>query len=153
MIRLGQGNGAAGTDTAERGAAGPRPRYRPLILLVEDDAHDREIYGKTLWYNGFEVITGQDGVEAVELAREHRPDLIVVDLLLPRMNGIEVCRRLRSDPATANVPIIALTARAESEFGLLARDAGCSVYLEKPITPFNVLREVEKILGRAPPPG
>jgi CheY-like chemotaxis protein len=138
------------------GAASRRPartpRTRPLILLAEDDVHDSEIYGKTLWYNGYDVIHGGDGEAALELARRHAPDLVLVDLLLPRMNGIDLCRQLRDDPAFRDVPLIALTARAEREFGLLARDAGCSGYLEKPIGPFAVLEAVERMIGRAPPP-
>lgn len=136
--------------------ARPRDRHgraRPLVLLAEDDQHDGEIYGKTLWYNGYDVLHAADGEVALDLARRHTPDLIIVDLLLPKMNGIEVCRQLGEDPAVADVPIIALTARAEREFGLLARDAGCSDYLEKPIGPFAVLAAVEKAIGRAPSPG
>jgi CheY-like chemotaxis protein len=128
-------------------------RARPLVLLAEDDLHDSEIYGKTLWYNGFDVIYAEDGPTALELARRHTPDLVLVDLLLPRMNGIDVCRQLRAEPRLRDVPVIALTARAEGEFGLLARDAGCSGYLEKPIGPFAVLEAVEQVIGRAPPPG
>jgi DNA-binding response OmpR family regulator len=128
-------------------------RTRPLVLLVEDDPHDRHMYGRTLWYNGFDVIEGEDGEEAISLAREHDPDLILVDLLLPRLNGIEVCRVLKADPETAAIPVIALTARSELEFGLLARDAGCMRYLEKPIGPLTVLREVEAVVGRPPPAG
>jgi CheY-like chemotaxis protein len=129
----------------------PTPRTRPLILLAEDDVHDSEIYGKTLWYNGYDVIHGGDGEAALELARQHAPDLVLVDLLLPRMNGIDLCRQLRVEPSLRDVPLIALTARAEREFGLLARDAGCSGYLEKPIGPFAVLEAVERMIGRAPP--
>lgn len=129
------------------------PRARPLVLLAEDDIHDSEIYGKTLWYNGFDVIYAEDGEAALELARDHTPDLVLVDLLLPGMNGIDVCRQLQAEPRLRDIPLIALTARAEEEFGLLARDAGCSGYLEKPIGPFAVLEAVEQVIGRAPPPG
>lgn len=130
-----------------------RGRFRALILLVEDDPHDREIYGKVLWYNGFDVVYGSDGHEAVALARRHVPDLVLVDLLLPGLNGIEACRRIRGDPATAHVPVVALTARPEEEFGLLARDAGCLRYLEKPVSPIEVLKEVESLIGQPPPAG
>lgn len=128
------------------------PRARPLILLAEDDVHDSEIYGKTLWYNGYDVLHAGDGEAALELARRQAPDLVLVDLLLPRMNGIDLCRQLREEPSLRDVPLVALTARAEREFGLLARDAGCSGYLEKPIGPFAVLEAVERMIGRAPPP-
>jgi CheY-like chemotaxis protein len=128
-------------------------RYRPLVLLVEDDPHDLEIYGKTLWYNGFDLVQGSSGEEAVKLAREHAPDLILVDLVMPGMNGIEACRRIRSDPTLEGVPILALTARPRREFGPLARHAGFDGYLEKPIGPLSVLRAVEELVGRAPPAG
>jgi two-component system, OmpR family, phosphate regulon response regulator PhoB len=151
QLRRASGTGAEWVGG--QGAAGASARTRPLVLLVEDDAHDREIYGKTLWYNGFDIIQGENGEEAVALAREHSPDLVVVDLLLPKLNGIEVCRRLKADPKTSQIPVIALTARAEREFGLLARDAGCMAYLEKPIGPLKVLEAVESIVGRPPPSG
>lgn len=151
--RLNQGDRAA----VRSGGAGRRSwepeRRRPLVLLVEDDPADRQMYGKALWYNGFDVIEGEDGEEAVALAMEHVPDLVLVDLLLPGLNGIEVCRRLKEDPETAEIPVIALTARAEWEFGLLARDAGCLRYLEKPIGPLKVLKAVEDVVGRPPPSG
>jgi two-component system, OmpR family, phosphate regulon response regulator PhoB len=135
----------------EGGRLSSSQRSRPLILLVEDDPNDREIYGKTLWYNGFDVVEGDDGKAALGLAREHVPDLVVVDLLLPGLNGIEVCRRLKADPVTAEIPVIALTARSEREFGLLAQDAGVMSYLEKPIGPLQVLKAVEAVVGRPPP--
>jgi CheY-like chemotaxis protein len=146
--------GTPGSGPSGRRPRGPTSgRYRPLVLLVEDDPNDREIYGKTLWYNGFDVIQGESGEEAVALAREHAPDVILVDLLLPGMNGIEACRRIKEDPATAGVPVLALTARSEREFGLLARDAGCAGFLEKPIGPLDVLHVVEDMVGRPPPAG
>lgn len=125
-------------------------RFRPLVLLVEDDPHDREIYGKILWYNGFDVIHGADGAEGVTLAREHTPDVVVVDLIMPELNGIETCRKIKADPATAHVPVIALTGRSRFEFGDRAREAGCVQYLEKPIRPLKVLEAVESLVGRPP---
>jgi two-component system, cell cycle response regulator DivK len=139
-----------------RGASGSWPergRTRPLVLLVEDDPNDREIYGKILWYNGFDVIEGEDGAQGVELARTHVPDVVVVDLIMPHLNGIEVCHKLKADPATARVPIIVLTGQERLKFGELARDAGCVQYLEKPIRPLKVLEAVESLVGRAPPAG
>jgi DNA-binding response OmpR family regulator len=128
-------------------------RYRPLVLLVEDDPNELEIYGKVLWYNGFDLIQRGDGDEGVAAAREYVPDLVLVDLLLPGANGIEVCRRIRADPRTAHVPVVALTAQSEEEFGLLARGVGCQRYLEKPIGALDVLKVVEEVVGRPPPPG
>lgn len=141
-------------ETGEPNRLGsPGSRFRPLILLAEDDPHDREIYGRVLWYNGFDVVYASNGHEAVALAIRHVPDLVLVDLLLPGLNGIEACRQIRANPATAHVPVIALTARPEREFGLLARDAGCLRYLEKPVSPVDVLKEVESLIGQPPPAG
>jgi two-component system response regulator ResD len=145
---------------SRRGSAddGPEPRYAPpgersrqLVLLAEDDPHDLDIYGRTLWYNGFDVLEAADGERALELARLHKPDLVLVDLLLPGLTGIEVCRRIREDGLAS--PVIALTARAREDFGDIAREAGCIDYLEKPVGPLDVLRTVERVIGRPPPPG
>jgi CheY-like chemotaxis protein len=147
------GRGRTGEASGVAESTSSRKRFRPLVLLVEDDAHDREIYGKILWYNGFDVVNGEDGAEGVALAREHQPDVVVVDLVMPRLNGIEVCREIKADPTTARVPVIALTGRSRFEFGDLARDAGCVRYLEKPIGPLKVLEAVESLVGRPPPAG
>jgi CheY-like chemotaxis protein len=134
--------------------AGPHPnarRPRPLILLAEDDPVDLRLYSMVLWYNGFDVVTAADGESAVALALEHRPDLVLVDLLLPKLTGIGVCKQLRAQEM--DVPLIALTARSERDFGDAARQAGCVGYLEKPIGPLDVLHYVEDVVGRPPPPG
>lgn len=129
----------------------PRERTRQLVLLVEDDPNDLHLYGTMLWYNGFDVLEARDGESAITLAGQHRPDLVLLDILLPDMTGIEVSQQIRkTDP---DVPLVALTARARSDFEPLARKAGCVDYLEKPIGPLSVLHAVEDILGRAPSPG
>jgi two-component system, OmpR family, response regulator ResD len=154
--------GKTGTDRDRnprpRSSGARRPgatgrRHRALILLVEDDPHELEMYSDVLWYNGFDLIQSGDGEEAVAKALEHVPDLILVDLLLPGMNGIEVCRRIKADPRTAHVPVVALTAQSEEEFGLLAGNAGCQQFLEKPISPVDVLKLAEQLVGRPPPAG
>lgn len=123
-----------------------------LVLVVEDNEDDREIYGKILWYNGFDVIAGIDGEMGYWLAREARPDLILLDLGLPDMDGMAMCRRLQADEATAGIPMIVLSARAEQSFGEQARALGCVGYIEKPARPLDVLRQVENIIGRAESP-
>jgi DNA-binding response OmpR family regulator len=134
------------------GTPGAEPkRTRQLVLLVEDDPNDLRMYGMALWYNGFDVLEAADGESGVSLAREHHPDLVLVDLLLPKLTGIEVCRRIRK--SGLDVPVIALTARAQREFGDVAREAGCMDYLEKPISPLQLLHVVEHVIGRAPPSG
>lgn len=134
-----------------RGGKSPGERVRPLVLLVEDDPHDLQLYGTTLWYNGYDVLTAEDGESGVALAREWQPDLVLLDLLLPKLTGLEACKRIRH--AGIEVPVVALTGRARREFGERARSAGCTDYLEKPISPLRVLHFVEDTIGRAPPSG
>jgi CheY-like chemotaxis protein len=126
---------------------------RQLILVVEDNRHDWEIYGKILWYNGYDVLYAPEGEEGLRLAREHQPDLILLDLVMPKLDGMSVCKQLKKDPLTARVPIIVLSARPYSEVGAAAERAGCAKYLEKPSSPIDVLHVVEDLIGRAPLPG
>ena len=127
-------------------------RKRQLVLVAEDERHDFEIYGKVLWYNGFDVIHAADGEEGLRLVREADPDLVVLDLILPKIDGLELCRRIKEDEDTRDIPVIMLTARAEREYGRPAREAGALRYLEKPIGPVEVLHIVEDVIGRPPPP-
>lgn len=128
-------------------------RRRPVVVVVEDDPDHWVIYGKILWYNGYDVIHAADGVQGLRLARQHRPDLLIVDLSLPRMDGLELCRRYKEDPAFAEIPVLILTARDEQTYGGAARDAGCAEFLQKPQAPTDVLRWVVRTVGQAPPSG
>ena len=128
------------------------PRRRPLVLAVEDEQHDWLIYGKLLWYNGFDVLHAHDAEEGCLLAEKHEPDLVLADLMLPGMNGLEMCRKLKTDPRTRDIPVVLLTGHKEREYGTQAREAGCVRFLEKPIGPVEVLHAVEDLVGKAPPP-
>ncbi len=125
---------------------------RPLILVVEDDRHEQEIYGRILWYNGFDVLFARDGVEGLDLARRHHPDLILLDLVLPELDGLTVCGMLRRNPSTAGIPLLALSALPADQMAAGARKLGCLRYLEKPTSPIEVLHAVEAVVGRAPSP-
>lgn len=125
-------------------------RQRPLILVVEDDENDWEIYGKILWYNGFHVAHAANGEEGLRLAREREPDLVLVDMMLPGMDGLELCRRIRDDAALERIPIVMLTARSADDIGEQARDSGCTAFLEKPYGPVELLHRVEALVGRPP---
>ncbi len=124
-----------------------------LILLIEDDPHERKIYGDLLWYNGFDVVDAATAEQGYWLAREGEPDLIVLDLNLPDMDGLALCRRLKAHPTTASIPVLVLSARPEDPYAALATDAGCARYLEKPRRPVEVVEEVVRLVGPPPPGG
>lgn len=128
-------------------------RERPLVLLVDDDPHDREIYGSILCYNGFDVVCANDGRSGSRLARRVMPDLVLLDIGLPDLHGLDLCSALRTDTDTSRIPVIALSAYAETRMGEQARLAGCTRYIEKPASPVAVLHEIEQLIGKPPLPG
>jgi CheY-like chemotaxis protein len=123
---------------------------RATVLLVEDNLDNRGIYRTILEHGKIAVIEAEDGVTAVKLAREHRPDLILMDVSLPVMDGWEATRILKNDPTTAGVPIVALTAHALQADRERAAGVGCDGYIAKPAPPREVLAEVVRRLGLAP---
>jgi len=123
----------------------------PLLLVVEDFEELYELYSDFLAGAGYAVEGTNNGVEAVIEARRLSPDLILMDLALPRMNGWEAIELLKHDDATAHIPVIALTGHVKTQFADLARHAGADVVLLKPC-PLNVLLgEVERLLGHHAP--
>lgn len=117
------------------------------LLLVEDNEDNRIIYCTVLRHHGYDVIEAQDGVQAVELARSAQPDLILMDISIPRMDGWEATRILRGDPRTRDIPIIALTAHALADDRERASELGFSSYLAKPIEPRFVVAEIRRWIG------
>jgi CheY-like chemotaxis protein len=117
------------------------------LLLVEDNEDNRIIYSTVLRHLGYRVVEAQDGVEAVELARSTQPDLILMDISIPRMDGWEATRILRGDPRTSAIPIVALTAHALADDRERANEVGFSSYLAKPIEPRVVVAEVRRWIG------
>src|SRR5215212_10014351 len=115
------------------------------ILVVDDEPSIAQIAGDYLRHGGFGVITAANGVDALALARAQRPDLIVLDLGLPRMDGIEVARMLRSD---GNVPIIMLTARIDESDRLAGLELGADDYMTKPFSPRELVARVRSVLRR-----
>jgi two-component system, cell cycle response regulator DivK len=115
---------------------------RPRALVVDDYDDAREMYAEFLGFKGFDVVQAQNGLQAVALAESLLPDLIVLDLALPDIDGIEVTRRLKMSPATAPIPIVMLTANAQSRMLDEARKAGCAAVLAKPCTPDELLEIV-----------
>jgi two-component system, cell cycle response regulator DivK len=122
-----------------------------MILLVEDNADNQEIYRIILAHHGHAVLQAWDGEAGVRMAREHSPDLILMDLTMPLLDGLAATRILKADPATANIPIIALTAHAMEEDLAAAEAAGCIAFLAKPVAPVLVAEEVQRVLALARP--
>jgi two-component system cell cycle response regulator DivK len=116
------------------------------VLLVEDNPHNRKIFSGMLTHSGFAVVEAEDGQQALEAVAKKLPDVILMDLSIPGVDGWEVTRRLKADARTQAVPIIALTAHAMRGDEERARAAGCDHYLAKPISPKKVVEEVRKIL-------
>ncbi len=125
-------------------------RYRPRVLIVDDDADDRRMYGMVLCYNGFDVAFAPDIQHGVELAREYTPDVVLLDLGLPDGNGLEFCSRIQRSPRNAGLPIVVLSGFRQTELGDAARRHGCSDYLEKPVSPVEVMHRIEELVGKAP---
>ncbi|HEX6974468.1 MAG TPA: response regulator [Vicinamibacterales bacterium] len=115
------------------------PTAPPLILIVEDYDDAREMYRDYLEFSGFRVITARDGREAMEQARAGNPDLILMDLSLPGIDGWEATRILKGDAATSHLTIVALSAHALAADGDRAREAGCDGFIAKPCLPADLV--------------
>lgn len=118
------------------------------ILVVDDEPDAVDLVEFNLVQAGFQVTTALDGASALQKARASLPSLIVLDLMLPEMNGLEVCKTLRRDPATAAIPIIMLTARAAEIDRVLGLELGADDYVTKPFSPRELVLRVKKILER-----
>ena len=116
------------------------------ILYVEDNELNRKIVRDLLRHTSYRLLEAPDGETGMAMAREERPDLILMDIQLPRVSGIEATRTLRTEPATADTPIIAITSFALSGDEQRAKDAGASAYLAKPYSPFDLLAMIRKLL-------
>ena len=120
----------------------------PIRILVVDDFHDnREMYAAYLRFSGFIVVEAVTGMEAIEMALATPPNLIVMDLSLPGMDGWEATRRLKSDPNTKHIPIIVVSGHALEGSVQAAKMAGCDAFLRKPCLPQALLAEVKKLLS------
>lgn len=120
----------------------------PLVLVVEDYADAREMYAESLLVCGFRVAEAGDGLSALQMARTLAPDVILMDLSLPGMDGWEATRRLKADPGTSHIPVVALTGHALTRALDAARQAGCDRLVIKPALPDDVVEEVRQALGR-----
>ena len=118
----------------------------PTVLLVDDAIDERHMYAEFFRASGFRTLQADNAMDAHRLAVELRPDAAVIDLVLPRMNGLELVRRLRSDEGTSRLPIIALTGRVVPLGPEVAIAAGCDRFLAKPCSPSELLLEVNRLL-------
>jgi DNA-binding response OmpR family regulator len=121
------------------------------ILVADDDADIRELVAFKLESAGFEVTAVGDGRAALDQARADPPDLIVLDLMMPRLTGLEVCAALQAEPATERVPVILLTAKAQESDVTRGFDVGAVDYMIKPFSPRELLSRVQAVLGRRRP--
>jgi two-component system, cell cycle response regulator DivK len=119
------------------------------ILVVEDTEDNRQIIRDLLTSVGYELVEAADGVEGLAVAQSHRPDLILMDIQLPVMDGYEATRRIRTIPELAGVPIIAVTSYALSGDEAKARAAGCDGYIAKPFSPRELLAKIREFLPDA----
>ena len=126
-------------------------KMAPLILVVEDEDALVTLLRYNLEREGFRVVAAKDGEEALLLAREQKPDLVLLDWMLPLLSGIEVCRQLRRMPDSRNVPIIMLTARGEEGDKLRGLDSGADDYVTKPFSPTELIARVRAVLRRTRP--
>jgi CheY-like chemotaxis protein len=146
--------------SATRDVAGKRRRRRspsararqavPLVLVVDDVADQRDIYSQYLRFLGYRVETAVNGFDALAKVRALDPDLVVMDLSMPLMDGFEATRALKADPATRDIPIIALTAYSLHLPEEWALSAGCAAYLRKPCLPADLESTIRKALSGSP---
>lgn len=124
---------------------------KPSVLVVEDEKEIVTLLQYNLEKEGYEVTAANDGEEAMMLASESQPDLVLLDWMLPQLSGIEVCRQLRSRPDTRNVPIIMLTARGEEADRIRGLDTGADDYISKPFSVTELLARVRAVMRRIRP--
>jgi CheY-like chemotaxis protein len=118
------------------------------ILIVDDDASIRRLIATTLEdVSGYRMSEAGDGEEAVRRARDVQPSIVFLDIDMPRLNGIETCRRLKSEPSTADATVVMLTGDSEIEAEKEARRAGADLFLTKPFSPLHLLRLVDRLAG------
>ena len=117
------------------------------ILIVDDEADIIEILQFVLEANGYEIITAMDGEEGLKLARESHPDLIILDVMMPKINGYKICRLLKYDNKYKDIPVLMITARSQEEDKVIGEETGADEYITKPFNVDSVLEKVKKYLG------
>jgi CheY-like chemotaxis protein len=145
MSPRGERKGTGRRGGGKRSAAARAPA-EPLILVVDDFQDNREMYADFFAFSGYRVAQAADGVEALERAYALTPDLIVMDLSLPGLDGWEATRRLKGDPRTRHIPVIAVTGHALAGHSQRAAEAGCDAFVTKPCLPEELVARVRTLL-------
>ncbi len=134
------------SETPGRGKTG---RGRPQVLIVEDNDLNMKLFRDLLDSHGYQTLETRDGKEALKLAREHKPDLIIMDIQLPEISGLDVTKWIKEDPALRHIPVIAVTAYAMKGDEERIRAGGCEAYMAKPISVQVFLDTVRQFAGAA----
>ena len=135
-------------STVERRGPDPRLAAR-TVLIVEDNELNMKLFHDLLAAHGYRTIQTRNGFDALELARKHRPDLILMDIQLPEVSGLEVIKWLKDDDALRTIPVIAITAFAMKGDEERIRSGGCEAYLSKPISVMTFLETVRRFIGQS----
>jgi two-component system alkaline phosphatase synthesis response regulator PhoP len=133
-----------GRDTA----SGPAPQRLGRVLLLEDEQDVAELIRYNLAKEGYDVLVSGNGAAALRLAREHRPDVILLDIMVPQLNGWEVCRRLKQDADLASIPVIMVSGRVDEGDKVLGFELGADDYVTKPFSPRELLARIRAVLRR-----
>jgi two-component system alkaline phosphatase synthesis response regulator PhoP len=117
------------------------------VLVVDDEANITQILEFSIASEGFEVITAQNGEEAIERARREQPDLIILDIMMPKIDGYEACRILKANPLTRNIPVVLLTAKGRDIDRRLGYEVGATDYIVKPFSPNKLIERIQRLLS------
>ena len=134
------------STTVDRRSADPRPGQRS-VLIVEDNELNMKLFHDLLAAHGYRTIQTRNGFDALELAKKHRPDLILMDIQLPEVSGLEVTKWLKDDESLRHIPIVAVTAFAMKGDEERIRSGGCEAYISKPISVMTFLETVRRFIG------
>ncbi|UCE02379.1 MAG: response regulator [Candidatus Latescibacterota bacterium] len=121
--------------------------YQGRILVVDDEVYILHILDFILGAEGYDVVTATNGEQALQKVREEKPDLVILDIMMPKLDGYETCRMIKRDAATKQIPVILLTAKGREVDQKLGREVGASDYITKPFSPNKLIERVQAILG------